>query len=117
MYSFIDPCGRLKSNNRSFMKQVVLKVHPKDNVLVALSNLGKGAVVTYNSEEYTLQNDIPAKHKFFTKDMNTGDEVIMYGVLVGKAQTFIPKGGRMTTENIKHAAEPYAYRPTTFEWH
>jgi altronate hydrolase len=98
------------------MKQVVLKVHPEDNVLVALSNLGKGAVVSYQDNEYTLQDDIPAKHKFFTRDMNTGDEVIMYGVLVGKAQHFIPSGGRMTTENIKHAAEPYDYRDVNFTW-
>jgi tagaturonate reductase len=31
--------------------------------------------------------DIPAKHKFFMQDMQPGDEMIMYGVLVGKAQT------------------------------
>ena len=37
--------------------------------------------------------------------MKTGDEVIMYGVLVGKAQNDIAKGSRMTTENIKHAAD------------
>jgi altronate hydrolase len=99
------------------MKKVILKVHPKDNVLVALTNLSKGAVVAYNGEVYTLQNDVPAKHKFFTKDMQPGDEVIMYGVLVGKAQLFIPRGTRMSTENIKHAADPYDYRGVKFEWH
>jgi altronate hydrolase len=99
------------------MKQVVLKVHPKDNVLVALTSLRKGAVVNFNGNEYELQDDVPAKHKFFTKEMHAGDEVIMYGVLVGKAQTSISKGGRMTTENIKHAAEPYDFRNAKFEWH
>ncbi len=29
----------------------------------------------------------------------------MYGVLVGKAQNAIPKGGLMTTANVKHAAD------------
>jgi len=99
------------------MKQVVLKVHPKDNVLVALQNLAKGERVAYMGEEFILQDAVPAKHKFFTTGMNAGDPVIMYGVLVGKAQTAIPKGGRMTTENIKHAAEPYAYRNAKYEWH
>lgn len=99
------------------MKQLVLKVHPNDNVLVALTNLSKGAVVSYQGVEYTLQDDIAAKHKFFTQDMKTGDEVIMYGVLVGKAQRPIPAGGRMTTENIKHAAEPYDYRDAKYDWH
>lgn len=98
------------------MKQLVLKVHPKDNVLVALTSLSKGAVVSYNGEEFTMQEDIPAKHKFFTQDMKAGDEIIMYGVLVGKAQLNIAKGSRMSTENTKHAAEPYDYRNAKFEW-
>jgi altronate hydrolase len=97
-------------------KKLVLKVNESDNVLVALKDLPKGETIVYNGEEFQLQNNIPAKHKFFTHDMNAGDEVKMYGVLVGKAQTFIPKGGLMTTENIKHAAEPYDYRHVDYTW-
>lgn len=97
-------------------KQLVLKVNQGDNVLVALKDLKKGGLISYNGEDFVLQNNIPAKHKFFTQDMNAGDEVKMYGVLVGKAQTFIPKGGLMTTTNIKHAAEPYYYRHVDFQW-
>jgi len=99
------------------MKQIVLKVHPKDNVLVALRDLAKGESVSYNGEQYITQEKIPAKHKLFINDMNTGDKVIMYGVLVGKAQNPIPAGGLMTTANVKHAADPYEYRPFHFEWH
>ena len=98
------------------MKHRVLKVHPKDNVLVALSNLAKGEKISFGENEYELTDPIPAKHKFFIKDLKAGDEVIMYGVLVGKAQHDIAKGSRMTTENIKHAAEPYDYRGAHFEW-
>ncbi len=98
------------------MKQRVLKVHPNDNVLVALTNLEKGETVLYKDEAFILQNNIGAKHKFFIKDLEAGDSVIMYGVLVGKAQEFIPTGGLMTTSNIKHAADPYAYRGFKYEW-
>jgi altronate hydrolase len=99
------------------MKQIVLKVHPKDNVLVALRDLAKGETVSHNGQEYITQEKIPAKHKLFTKDMNAGDKVIMYGVLVGKTQNAIPSGGLMTTANVKHAADPYEYRPFHYEWH
>ncbi len=95
---------------------LVLKVHPTDNVLVALKNLNKGDTVSYNGEQYLLQDAVGAKHKFFTKDMKTGDAVIMYGVLVGKAQKDIAKGGLMTTDNVKHAAEPYSYKGSHFSW-
>lgn len=99
------------------MKHKVLKVHPKDNVIVALANLSKGDKISFEGDEYVLQDNITAKHKFFTKDMNEGDEVIMYGVLVGRAQNFIPRGGLMTTSNVKHAAQPYTYRDARYEWH
>lgn len=94
----------------------VLQVHPGDNVLVALKDLKAGEEILFNNETYILQDDIPAKHKFFTSDLQPGDEVTMYGVLVGKAQVAIRKGGLMTTANIKHAAEPYAYRAANYQW-
>ncbi|MFI5132037.1 MAG: UxaA family hydrolase [Chitinophagales bacterium] len=99
------------------MKQIVLKVHPKDNVLVALKDLASGEAVSYNGEVYVTKEKIPAKHKLFTKDMNAGDNVIMYGVLVGKTQNSIPAGGLMTTANVKHASDSYEYRPFHYEWH
>src|SRR5690348_13948131 len=99
------------------MKTRVLKIHPKDNVLVALTDLKKGEKIEHNGETYTLVDDVGAKHKFFIEDMKTGDSVFMYGVLVGKLQFDVPKGGRMTTDNTKHAADPYAYRAVKYEWH
>lgn len=99
------------------MGNKVLKVNPKDNVIVALQNLAKGETVEYNGEVFTLQEDIPAKHKFYISDMNAGEEVIMYGVLVGKIQHLVLKGMRMSTDNLKHAAEPYEFRPYHYEWH
>jgi len=99
------------------MKKVVLKVHPKDNVLVALKNLAKGETIAFEGQEYILQDNIPSKHKFFLQDMNQEDDVIMYGVLVGKAQNFIPRGGLMSTANVKHATQSYDYRGSNYRWY
>lgn len=85
----------------------ILKIHPTDNVIVALTNLQKGETVQLDNEEYYLLEDIPAKHKFATEDLNVGDPITMYGVLVGKAQHFILKGGLISTANVKHAANQY----------
>jgi altronate hydrolase len=98
------------------MKHNVLQVHSGDNVLVALRDLEAGERVPFEGQEYVMESRVPAKHKFFTTDLSAGDEVIMYGVLVGKAQQFIPKGGLMTTFNIKHAADPYDYRGSNYTW-
>ena len=97
-------------------KRLVLKMHPKDNVLVALTDLPQNEQVFFEGETYILQNTIKAKHKFYTTDLKVGDEVIMYGVLVGKVQFNISKGSLMTIENLKHAAEPYSYREVNYSW-
>lgn len=93
-----------------------LKIHPDDNVIVALTNLSKGTIIENNGNSITLQQDVPAKHKFFMHDMQTGDEIYMYGVLVGKAQNEIPQGGLMTTSNTKHASGQYDYRHVDYKW-
>ena len=99
------------------MNYKITKVHPNDNVLVALQDLAKNETVHYNGDEYTLVDRVPAKHKFVIKDMHPGDELFMYGVLVGKAQVPISKGGRITTDNIKHAANGFTVGDRKTEWH
>jgi altronate hydrolase len=93
-----------------------LQIHPDDNVLVALQDLPKGQIIEWNGNRITLQDDVHAKHKFFILDMPLDGHIIMYGVLVGKATTFIPQGGLMTTENVQHASQNYAYREVNYTW-
>jgi len=99
------------------MRQWIIKVHPADNVLVALTDLKPGEEVTYEGVTYKAAEFIPAKHKFAIYDMQAGDKVIMYGVLVGKTQSFIPAGGLLTTGNIKHAASGFQNEVHHHEWH
>lgn len=98
------------------MNRKVLQIHSSDNVIVALADLKKGESVIIEENKFLLTEDIPAKHKFFTNDLQTGDAIIMYGVLVGKAQCTIAKGSRMTVDNTRHAAEPYTYRDYQYKW-
>jgi altronate hydrolase len=98
------------------MNHKVTKVHPDDNVVVALANLHEGDVVNYDGEAYTIIGNVLAKHKFVTKDMQPGDELFMYGVLVGKAQVFIPRGSAITTANVKHAATGFQVGERKLNW-
>ena len=94
-----------------------LKIHPADNIEVALVTLEKGAPVKNGEEAYSLIEKIPAKHKFSVKDFKEGDDIIMYGVLVGKAVHNIPQGSLITTDNIKHASENYELKERKTDWH
>src|SRR4051794_40013130 len=98
------------------MKQKVTKVHPKDNVMVALTDLNAGEEVTYNNQIYNVIEFIPAKHKFALTDLPAGTDVIMYGVLVGRTQNLISTGGLLTTGNIKHAASGFQTGNNHLDW-
>lgn len=98
------------------VRKPFLKIHPDDNVLVALQDLASGSSVFLDGQQIILPQDVAAKHKFFINNMRTGDEVIMYGSLVGKIQSDVPKGTLMTTLNTHHAAGDYGWRNKKVSW-
>ncbi len=98
------------------MRTNVLKLDPKDNVLVALTPLRKGEQISFSDETYTLVSDIPAKHKFLTQDVHPGDEIRMYGLLVGTATQPIRQGDLLSTRNIRHAAADFHAASATSTW-
>ena len=100
----------------NYSKTRILKIHPKDNVLVALTELQPAEQLFYDGETFILKDPVPAKHKFFTMHLQKGSPVYMYGVLVGTVQEEVEKGTVMTTANTRHAAENYAYRETSYQW-
>ena len=97
------PCGS-KKLNKTLSVQKILQINPKDNVVVALTDLPKGSTIEINDETIVLGAGIQSKHKAAVKDLQTGEEVIMYGVLVGRAMQPIAKGDAITTQNIQHAS-------------
>jgi altronate hydrolase len=99
------------------MKGNLLKIHPADTILVALKNLQAGEVVEYEGKKYTLLENIPAKHKFYMRNEKAGSDVIMYGVLVGKTESDVLAGSRVSTENLKHASSSFDYRGASYDWH
>jgi len=105
-----------KENMDNKKQPLFLKIHVRDNVLVALKDLDDGTIVSYNGADLKLLDKVAAKHKFFTHNMYAGDEVIMYGVLVGKIQHDVLQGQVMTTTNTKHAAAKYAWRGVEYQW-
>ena len=98
------------------MSNRYLKIHPADNVYVALTDLKAGEKLSVDGHELTLVDNIPSKHKFLDKPLKTDEEVIMYGTVVGKALSDIPKGGVIGTHNIKHKSAPYSGRTKSYSW-
>ena len=98
------------------MAEKLLKLDPRDNVLVALSPLTGGVTVSLSGIDYVPATDIPPKHKFAIEDLEAGSKVIMYGGTVGRVTTPIPRGGLLSTRNVRHDATGFARGDTHFEW-
>lgn len=93
------------------MEKKAIKVHPQDNVAVALVDLWEDTEVNVEDHTYKIIKETKAKHKFSLVELAEGDKIFMYGVLVGKATQPIQKGGVLTVDNVKHESNQ-AYKKT-----
>ena len=93
-----------------------LQIHPNDNVLVALQDLQAGSLIKLSGNSFELQEHVAAKHKFTIDAMLPGDNIYMYGVLVGKADQHIPQGGAVTVHNIHHATQDFDLGMRKLDW-
>jgi len=98
------------------MSTRILKIHPADNVLVALTDLKAGEEISFNGSSVTLKENIPAKHKFVMEDLPEAAQITMYGVLVGKAMNEIAAGASVNTRNVKHTASAFSSRNEHVSW-
>ncbi|MCR8558397.1 altronate dehydratase family protein [Mucilaginibacter sp. BJC16-A38] len=101
----------------SIEKHSYIRIHPKDNVLVALQNLAQGTEVNFEGQTFKLTEKIDAKHKFSINPLQPDDEIFMYGVLVGKATVAIPQGGPISTQTVHHASGEFHLGKRKLDWH
>lgn len=94
------------------MDKRVLQLDPRDNVLIALTTLRRDEVVG----TCALPADVPAKHKFATVDLAQGANIVMYGVIVGRAVRPICRGELLTTENIYNESASFHSQSLRHQW-
>ena len=98
------------------MKTKFLQINPADNVAVAIVGLSAGEQVTIGEVTTTLNEDIPAGHKFALKDFVEGEDVIKYGYPIGHAIMSKKQGDWMNESNIKTNLAgllDYTYNPVS----
>ncbi|NRD21811.1 altronate dehydratase [Winogradskyella litoriviva] len=98
------------------MQNKIIKVNSSDNVAVALINLKAGEVIAFEEEQINILSDTKSKHKIALNRFEPGDRIIMYGVLVGTANSTIEKGDVLTIKNVKHQSEKVFGKTETFNW-
>ncbi|MBU2914929.1 UxaA family hydrolase [Reichenbachiella agariperforans] len=98
------------------MKKAIT-INETDNLGVALTDLSAGETAEINGKSVAVQQDIQAKHKFALEDLAVGDEMYMYGLVVGTAKTPIASGQAITVENTAHKATEFSdQKEGEFHW-
>ncbi|MBE5787688.1 MAG: altronate dehydratase, partial [Clostridiales bacterium] len=88
-----------------------IQIHPKDNVLVALSPIEQGETV----QGVEAVETVPQGHKMALRDIAQGENVIKYGFPIGHALTDIKAGSWVHTHNVKTNLSgelSYTYQPS-----
>ncbi|APZ45541.1 altronate hydrolase [Polaribacter reichenbachii] len=98
------------------MSKDYVQIDTRDNIIVAINPLEKGRIIEVAGKEVVLKENIKQKHKFSLNDFNVGDEIYMYGVLIGKAVQEIPEGCAITIDNVKHASAEFKEEKEKFTW-
>ena len=78
----------------------VLRIHPRDNVAVALEPIRAGETVTAEGVSVAALRDIPQGHKLAIAPISAGAEVVKYGYPIGRARADIAPGEWVHTHNL-----------------
>lgn len=92
----------------------LFRIHPNDNVAVALTDLSAGQVVHVDGQRMTLKQDIPQAHKVALKLFDENEVVIKYGAPIAHTLSVVEVGEHMSPANIKTNlgdVKEYQYQP------
>ena len=78
----------------------LIRIHPSDNVAVALADLPQGTTVTVDGVEVTAAEAINRGHKIALQDIAAGEPIVKYGNTIALATKDIKKGTWVHTHNV-----------------
>ncbi|MBQ6469278.1 MAG: UxaA family hydrolase [Lachnospiraceae bacterium] len=85
------------------MARIVVKIHEKDNVAVAIKDIPAGTDI---GDGVVTREDIPQAHKIALCDIPAGGSVIRYGVTLGTMKEDMQRGGWINEKNLAMAPAP-----------
>jgi altronate dehydratase len=80
------------------MADAIIRLHAKDNLVIALTDLPKGAVP--EGFDTAIPGAVPRGHKLATRAIAAGETVLRYGQSIGQATQDIPKGAHIHSHNL-----------------
>lgn len=96
------------------MKELI-KIHSRDNVVIALKPFDKDDVINVEGSSITLLDAIEKGHKIALQDIEPGADIVKYGHPIGQATEPIKKGQHVHVHNVKTKLGEvfdYVYNPS-----
>ena len=75
----------------------IIRLHPRDNVVVARIDVGIGTPVP--GEGFVTRSQVPAGHKIAARALSAGEAILKYNVCIGFAAADIPAGSYVHSHN------------------
>ncbi|HKG90636.1 MAG TPA: altronate dehydratase family protein [Gemmatimonadaceae bacterium] len=82
-----------------------VRVHPSDNVVVAVEALPAGSEVEVDGGTITLAAEVPAGHKIALRDIPAGEQIVKYGFPIGHTTAPVARGEWVHSHNLKTSLE------------
>ena len=80
---------------------ILLVLDARDNVAVALEALEAGRCVPFAGGELALRDAVPMGHKVAVRPIATGEPVLKYGAVIGRATEDIAQGCHVHIHNVE----------------
>ena len=96
------------------MEKDFFRIHPADDVAVALRNIAKNTEVEAAGQRFVALDDIPTGHKMALRDLRAGENVRKYGSPIGHVTQDVPAGSWLHSHNLRTNLEgllEYQYHP------
>ncbi len=77
-----------------------IRIHPRDNVAVALEDVAQGEGLSIDGLELTAAQAVQRGHKLALSPISAGESVIKYGCAIGTAKADIPQGAWVHVHNV-----------------
>jgi altronate dehydratase len=79
----------------------LIRLSDQDNVAVAARNIGAGTALEVGGLRVVAADPIPFAHKIALRGIAAGEQVIKYGVPIGRASVAIEAGRHVHVHNVR----------------
>jgi altronate hydrolase len=86
-----------------------IHLHPADNIAVARVTLSPGNELRVNGSVLTVREMVPPGHKVALKSIGTGENLVRYGQVMGRARFPIEPGQHVHTHNVSFEEITFDY--------